>query len=168
MGEGGSEVRKVDSQRSGERGRRQEPGRRPQAAAIHSRRSSAADVVQAMSQYSVSCTNGTLRQNYFCTVRNNSPRAPLFRLAASPRGGRWRQEGRVSSKRRAGQRDRQKGRKSRQALFGLLSQCRRVLPHPPAAGRPMFPLRGNIGVVGKDFRIFERIQCRTFLGGQRG
>ena len=43
--------------------------------------------VQALRQYSVSCANGTLRQKHLCKVRNNSPRAPLVRLAAAPRGG---------------------------------------------------------------------------------
>ena len=47
------------------------------------------------------------------------------------------------------------GRKSRQAPFGLQTQCRRVRLRPPAAGRPMFPRCGNIGEIGRNFRIVE-------------
>ena len=75
---------------------------------------------------------------------HNSPRAPLVRLAASPRGPRepcFEKAGRAEGRR--------KGRKARRRLYGLPSQCRRVRLHPPAVADRCSRFRGNIGVDGR-------------------
>ena len=77
---------------------------------------------------------------------NNFPRTPLFRLAALPRGGLWRQAMRmVSKKAREGQRVFKAG-----SLGRRFSGCA-----PACGGRPTFLRSGNIGVGGRDFWIRE-------------
>ena len=46
-------------------------------------------------------------------------------------------------------------------FFGLQTQCRRVRLHPPAAADRCSRLRGNIGVDGRNFRIFGKRGARS-------
>ena len=96
--------------------------------------------VQVVGQYSVSGADGRWRYSGKGKC-HNSPRAPLFRLAASPRGGCRADVGCRALRRPVGRGKVRKGRRARRALFGLPSQCRRVLPHPPAVADRCFASR---------------------------
>ncbi len=147
-------------------GRHQEPGRRKARSRNSFPALNAAAVVQALP-----AVQRILRKRELAILRQGKskdsageiipPRAPLIRLRRAFAAGR------ESIFEKAGKTKRRKVRKPRQAFFGLQTQCRRARLHPPAAGRPMFPLRGNIGEIGKDFQIFERMWCRPLLREKR-
>ena len=110
----------------GNAGEVRSPRRRPQAGGIHFRRQ--AQRTSCKSRVRTACPGqtgvGGTREKEKVII---SPGPPWFFQLFIEDGGTQK-----PSPERKGHGGRRKGRKARRALFGLHTQCRRVLPHPPA------------------------------------